>query len=533
MHFHHSNLIQKSKNRKIGVKQTFNPVVIFTLLLRKALISICELAKEQGVSFTTDKTALTVDIVYKALQLAQEAGFGFAWHGGLHNMYIGTHWLVVTKANIIELLSAIAKIGSVHYSKADHHAFRDELYKQFRSVIKNLEPRSSESIKINCRNCTAVFGPDGVSMQEFARKDNFTYILNYDFDPEATAPMFQRVLDEALPLDAQMVLQEYIGSVFLPRFNLQKAAFMYGTGANSKSLVLSVISAALGKANVVEHSIESLCEDGSRTIADLDGKLLNVCCEMSRKFNMENFKKLIAKETMTARRLYGEPYPISSIPSLLFACNELPRSIEHTPAYFRRLIIIPFLKTIPEDKQDRTLGDRIIANELSGVLNWIIQGLERLLKQGQLTKSELVEKALSEYKIDIDSAASFIDDNNYEKAVSDSMSLQNLFEEYMSYCKDTNSHACSRKTFTARLRLAGFEIPRRSLGMVVLIKKSTPIEVKPQVVTSTMADLAIEDFFPDLEDDAVSEETQIVKEPAAVTDIALSEATYQAIEDIQ
>lgn len=179
------------------------------------------------------------------------------------------------------------------------------------------------------------------------------------------------------------------------------------------------------------------------------------------------------------------------------------------------------------------MGDRIIANELSGVLNWIIQGLERLLKQGQLTKSELVEKALSEYKIDIDSVASFIDDNNYEKAVSDSMSLQNLFEEYMSYCKDTNSHACSRKTFTARLRLAGFEVTRKSSGMFVHIKQVTPIEVTPQVITSTMADLAIEDFFPDLEDDAVSEETQTVKEPETATDISLSEATYQAIEDIQ
>ncbi len=476
--------------------------------IRKALIAICELAKEQGGSFTTDKTALTVDIVYKAVQLAKEAGFGFAWHGGHHNMYIGTHWVIVTKANIIELLSAIAKTGSVHYSKADHHAFRDELYKQFRSVIKNLDPRSSNSIKINCRNCTAVFGADGVSMQPFARKDNFTYILDYDFDPEATAPMFQRVLNEALPLDAQMVLQEYIGSIFLSRFNLQKALFMYGSGANSKSLILNVISAALGKENIVEHSIESLCEDGSRTVADLEGKLLNICTEVSRKFSMENFKKLIVKETMTARRLYGEPYPINNYASLLFSCNELPRSIEHTPAYFRRLLIVPFLKTIPEDKQDRTLGDRIIANELSGVLNWVIQGLQRLLKQGQLTKSELVEKALSEYKIDIDSVASFIDDNNWEKSTTDNMSLQNLFEGYMTYCKDTNVHACSRKTFTARLRLAGFEVTRRSLGMVVHIKQVIPIEVKPQVVTSIMADLTVGDFFQDNE---LNEKNQITK----------------------
>lgn len=503
------------------------------LTIRKALITICELAKEQGVSFTTEKTALTVDIVYKALQLAKEAGFGFAWHGGQHNMYIGTHWVIVRKTNIIELLSAVAKAGNIHYSKADYHAFRDELYKQFRSVLKNLEPRSSESIKINCRNCTAIFGSNGVTMQAFARKDNFSYILNYDFDPEATAPMFQRVLDEALPLDAQMVLQEYIGSIFLSRFNLQKALFMYGSGANSKSLILNVISAALGRENVVEHSIESLCEDGSRTIADLEGKLLNICSEMSRKFNLENFKKLIVKETMTARRLYGEPYPINNYASLLFSCNELPRSIEHTPAYFRRLLIVPFLKTIPEDKQDRTLGDRIIANELSGVLNWIIQGVERLIKQGQLSKSELIDKALSEYKIDIDSVASFIDDNNWKKSTTDSMSLQNLFEGYMTYCKDTNVHACSRKTFTARLRLAGFEVTRKSSGMFVYIKQVTTIEVKPQVVTSTMADLAIEDFFPDLEDDAVSGETQTVKEPASVTDVSLSEATYQAIEDIQ
>ncbi len=65
----------------------------------------------------------------------------------------------------------------------------------------------------------------------------------------------------------------------------------------------------------------------------------------------------------------------------MFNCNELPKEVEHTNAFFRRFLIIKFDVTIPEANQDKNLSKNIIETELSGVFNWILEGLDRLLIQ--------------------------------------------------------------------------------------------------------------------------------------------------------
>lgn len=459
---------------------------------QKVLRAICELGRECQISFQhldTDKSkaGLIVEIVKTVLWMTGKVGSDFAWRGSAHHIYVDTHWMTISSKEITLLLTTIANLGGIHEYKAKHHRFAEELYKQFRSAVREMDVEVSEVIKINCDNGTLVFGTDGVKLFPFAAKDHFFYKLNYGYVPDAIASEFQRVLDDALPRDAQMILQEYVASIFLPRFNHQKALLLYGRGGEGKSLIISILSAALGKENVVERSIESLCAEESRTVADLEGKLLNICYEMSSKFSISNFKRLVSKEPMTAKRLYMDPYTIYDYASLLFACNELPRNIEYTNAYFRRLIILPFLRSIPEEKQDRTLGDRIIANEISGVLNWIVEGVKRLMSQGRFSDCDIASQALANYKIDSDSVASFIDDNNYEKSTDnkDCISLQELFKEYMYYCSDSNCHACSLKTFSARLKNVGFEVIRKSLGMFVYAKKTTPGITEPVEISTS------------------------------------------------
>ena len=459
------------------------------IIKRNVLNEICEVAQEQKISFKSldndkSKAGLVVEIVKTTLRLANQVDSDFAWKGSTHYIYVKTHWVQITSKEITLLLTTVANIGEIHEYKAKHHRFAEELYKQFCSVVKDMVIQNTDVVKMNCSNGTVLFGTNSVELHLFDKRDNFFYKLNYDYTPDAIAPEFQRILNEALPLDGQMILQEYIASIFFPRFNHQKALLLYGRGGEGKSLIISIISAALGRDNVVERSVESLCAEESRTVADLENKLLNICYEMGSKFNISNFKRLVSKEPMTAKRLYMDPYTIYDYASLLFACNELPKNIEYTNAYFRRLMILPFLNQIPEEKQDRALGDRVVKNELSGILNWIIKGAERLITQGCFSKSELVDGALVEYRIDADSVASFIDDSNYEKSTEnkDCMTLKYLFEEYMNYCVESNCHACSRKTFSARLKGLGFQLIRKSQGMFVFARKvSVDIAVAEEV----------------------------------------------------
>src|SRR5205085_8900623 len=190
-------------------------------------------------------------------------------------------------------------------------------------------------------------------------------------------PLWQKFLDEVLPDETrQMVLAEYIGYVFT-RLKLEKTLMLYGRGANGKSVVFDVINALLGAENVANYSLASLSHEYHR--AKLANKLLNYSSEISTRLEADIFKRLTSGEPVDARLPYGQPFIMSRYARLLFNCNELPRDVEHTEAFFRRYLILPFDVTMPEDQQDKRLAEKIIKSELSGVFNWVLEGLQRLL----------------------------------------------------------------------------------------------------------------------------------------------------------
>ena len=101
-----------------------------------------------------------------------------------------------------------------------------------------------------------------------------------------------------------------------------------------------------------------------------------------------------------ARLKYGNSFLMENYAKLCFNCNELPKDIEQSEAYFRRLIVVPFRVTIPEDEQDKELAQKIIASELAGVFNWVLLGLQRLLRKKRFTASQIatvasIEEALA------------------------------------------------------------------------------------------------------------------------------------------
>jgi putative DNA primase/helicase len=159
---------------------------------------------------------------------------------------------------------------------------------------------------------------------------------------------------------------------------------------------------------------------------------------------------------------------------LAFNCNELPKDFDHTNAYFRRLLIIPFRVTIPENEQDKTLADKIIKNELAGVFNWIIDGLKRLLKTEKFTESELVKETLETYKRESDSVACFVGENSYKPSLSNYVLLKTLYVEYRAFCLDDGASALKKSNFKRRLESNGFEVRQMNDGNRVYLEESHP-----------------------------------------------------------
>jgi putative DNA primase/helicase len=232
------------------------------------------------------------------------------------------------------------------------------------------------------------------------------------------------------------------------------------------------VNALLGRENVTNYSLQNLTEDKGFYRVKIENKLANYASEISSR--MENnaiFKQLASGEPVEVCQKFGQPYTMYNYAKFIFNCNELPKDVEQSPAYFRRFLIIPFDVTIPAHERDTTLANQIIKNELSGVFNWVLNGLERLLKQGEFSKCEASEKVLEKYKKESDSVAMFLDEKEYEPSLKETISWTDIFHEYKLFCDQSLFRPCGRNKFTDRLKNSGIESKKTNSGLKVYAQR--------------------------------------------------------------
>ena len=156
---------------------------------------------------------------------------------------------------------------------------------------------------------------------------------------------------------------------------------------------------------------------------------------------------------------------------MIFNANELPKDTEQTNAFFRRFIIIPFDITIPMEEQDRELHRKIIAGELAGVFNWVLDGLKRLLSNKKFTDCTAIDETLKQYRTESDSVQMFIDENNYQPSNTERIPLKELYQKYRAFCCEDGYRACSNRTFSDRLRAKGFDVSRIGSGRIIYVRQ--------------------------------------------------------------
>ena len=253
--------------------------------------------------------------------------------------------------------------------------------------------------KINFRNGT--LNLKTMSLVKHDWKDYFRYVLPYDYNPGADCPMFRRYLDEVIPeKEAQDVLAEYIGWLFIPELKLEKILFLYGSGCNGKSVFVEIVEALVGKDNVSHESLSDLCgEYGANSRVNLSGKLLNTCSDVApNAFAGDLFKRLASQEPISMKTLYKDVITTDEYARMLFCLNEFPRTNDISNGFYRRFLIAPFQVEIPKARIDPELSRKIIAQELPGIMNWALEGRKRLVTDKRFTESPVMNRALEEYR---------------------------------------------------------------------------------------------------------------------------------------
>lgn len=399
--------------------------------------------------------------IENVLQLAKNNRWGLCMKHDFIYVFNGAFWSEIDKDAFQKFLGDAAEKMGVERFDARLYQFREKLFKQFLATSYLPTPASNnETVLINLLNGTFEVSPSGGILRSFDRSDFMTYQLPFEFDSEAKAPLFEEYLNRVLPdPERQRVLAEFIGYIFIKHgskaLKEEKALILYGAGANGKSVFFEIINALLGTNNVSTYSLQSLTNINGYYRAKLANRLVNYASEINGKLETATFKQLVSGEPVEARLPYGQPFILDQYAKLVFNCNELPKDVEHTPAYFRRFLIIPFNVTIPQEEQDKNLHNKIIEKELSGVFNWVLDGLDRLLKQGSFSNCEAAKKALEQYKLESNSIQLFLEETGYKGSPEKYRLLKEIYPEYRSFCYEDGMTAFKKINFSKQLEAQG------------------------------------------------------------------------------
>jgi putative DNA primase/helicase len=214
-----------------------------------------------------------------------------------------------------------------------------------------------------------------------------------------------------------------------------------GDGENGKSTFLALVRVFLGIENVSGPSLQDLINNRFAS-ADLFGKLANIHADIPNKplKVTGKFKMLTGGDLIYAEKKHRDAFKFVNTAKLLFSANEIPQTEDKTRAFYRRWVFIDFPWKFTDDPNDSNknkdpyiLEKITTPEELSGLLNWALEGLHRLLEHGGFSDERSPEEISEIYERMSDPIKAFIEDRlevNPEKfAPKDA--VYNAYSEYM------------------------------------------------------------------------------------------------------
>jgi putative DNA primase/helicase len=234
--------------------------------------------------------------------------------------------------------------------------------------------------------------------------------------------------------------------------------FLFGTGANGKSVFLNTISGLMGdyaKIAPIETFIDSKNERHPTDLAGLQGARLITAVETEdgRRWAESKLKALTGGDRIAARFMRQDFFEFTPQFKLLIAGNHKPglRSVDE--AMKRRLNLLPFTVTVPPTERDPKLTEKLQA-EWSGILQWMIEGCLAWQATGLLTP-KAVSEATEDYLAAEDVLARWVEDRcEVEKANWTAATM--LFADWRNWCERNQEPAGSQKRFSQRLQDRGF-----------------------------------------------------------------------------
>ncbi len=295
-------------------------------------------------------------------------------------------------------------------------------------------------------------------LQPHKREDYITKLCPVVYDPDAKSELLDSFLERVLPdKSVRRYVQKAAGYSLTGSTAEEKLFFAFGPPAGGKSTLIEAIRSVLGP-HAAALSFDTLLKrkysrsgEARPDLAKLVGVRFASATEAgdNQNFDEELINRLTGGDTITARHLYGEEFDFKPIVKLWLAANNIPRVSGPAGAIWRRLRLIPFDLTIPENERDPSLKIRLQTTERAAILAWMMEGC-LLWQQEGLKEPAAVRALTSKEQDDSDPLKFFIEDRCI---LDQGATVRNpdLWAEYLAWAKGNRIKPLGRKTFAQAL----------------------------------------------------------------------------------
>jgi P4 family phage/plasmid primase-like protien len=431
-----------------------------------------------------DSPAVTWDDIHKGYQAATKADDRLAPRYDARQLLTHEdHWRNVEETDHLWVFEHDSGLFVPRGEQVVRNRLVDNLKEQFRShevneICTGVKGEPNHQISedelggpaehIACENGVLKLDSHPPELLDHHPRFGFISALETEYDPDAECPRFEQFLRETIPEPSdRLKLQEFAGYVLMHwALPYHKAMFLVGPTASGKSTFLDTIRAMIGDSAGCSLTPQQMTEE-QFSAAELYESWVNIRNDIPAQTiqNTGQFKEIIAGDPIKAEEKYQDPFMFSPDTKHMFSGNELPEADEsdNSDAFYRRIMLVAFPETIPRPQRESDLDEQL-QSELPGVLNWALEGLDRLRDSDGFTGDRPPGQTEITWQKWSNSIKRFVSEGLEESGGND-IPKADVHGAYQAYCESEGIPARSQHKFSRWVKNnTGFEDGRAHIG---------------------------------------------------------------------
>jgi putative DNA primase/helicase len=317
------------------------------------------------------------------------------------------------------------------------------------------------------------------------RADRMTKITTAT--PRGECPQWRSFLHDVTGGDQNLqdYLQRMVGYALTGSTREHALFFLYGTGANGKSVFVNTLADILGdyatnapmdtfmETRTDRHPTDMAGLRGARFVAAIE-------TEQGRRWAESKVKNLTGGDKIAARFMRQDFFEFFPQFKLFVAGNHKPAIRNIDEAMKRRLHLIPFTITVPPEKRDKHLQQKLLA-ERDGILAWALEGCLAWQRLGRLDPPQQVLDATDEYFEEEDAIGEFLDEDCQQSAVARE-AISAIYQRWRERAERRGEYVGTSRWLTQQLINRGFARTRLHGGAKAL----SGLSLKPREMSGYM-----------------------------------------------